>query len=208
MLLYSLWSVFFRLFYRSAFITSFLFLSSYTLLAYVKYNLHNVLSGYFSYLFILLTSYICQIWPKILKLITQHGDFQIQVLFLRLSVNKTLYMNTNLLISVCRGQSPAEADLNLLETARRCELYGVKMHPAKDHENVPLNLAVAHMGIIVFQNYTKINTFSWAKIRKISFKRKRFLIKLHPEGYVSIVEKLFYSLNFKSVKKLSLIDVS
>lgn len=41
------------------------------------------------------------------------------------------------------------------------------------------------MGIVVFQNSTKINTFSWAKIRKISFKRKRFLIKLHPEGYVS-----------------------
>lgn len=81
------------------------------------------------------------------------------------------------------GQSPAEADLNLLETARRCELYGIKMHPAKDHEGVPLNLAVAHMGIVVFQNYTKINTFSWAKIRKISFKRKRFLVKLHPEGY-------------------------
>ncbi|XP_026668578.1 titin isoform X5 [Ceratina calcarata] len=81
------------------------------------------------------------------------------------------------------GQSPAEADLNLLETARRCELYGMKMHPAKDHEGVPLNLAVAHMGIVVFQNYSKINTFSWAKIRKISFKRKRFLIKLHPEGY-------------------------
>ncbi|GLV37815.1 Chondrocyte-derived ezrin-like domain containing protein [Carabus blaptoides fortunei] len=81
------------------------------------------------------------------------------------------------------AQSPAEADLNLLETARRCELYGMKMHPAKDHEGVPLNLAVAHMGLVVFQNYTKINTFSWAKIRKISFKRKRFLIKLHPEGY-------------------------
>ncbi|XP_048004446.1 FERM, ARHGEF and pleckstrin domain-containing protein 1 isoform X2 [Leguminivora glycinivorella] len=81
------------------------------------------------------------------------------------------------------GQSPAEADMNLLETARRCELYGVKMHPAKDHEAVPLNLAVAHLGILVFQNFTKINTFSWAKIRKISFKRKKFLIKLHPEGY-------------------------
>ncbi|RVE52060.1 hypothetical protein evm_003338 [Chilo suppressalis] len=81
------------------------------------------------------------------------------------------------------GQSPAEADLNLLETARRCELYGIKMHPAKDHDSVPLNLAVAHMGIVVFQNFTKINTFSWAKIRKISFKRKKFLIKLHPEGY-------------------------
>ncbi|EDW34361.1 GL21623 [Drosophila persimilis] len=81
------------------------------------------------------------------------------------------------------GQSPAEADLNLLETARRCELYGMKMHPGKDVEGVPLNLAVAHMGITVFQNITRINTFSWAKIRKISFKRKRFLVKLHPEGY-------------------------
>lgn len=56
---------------------------------------------------------------------------------------------------------------------------------SQDHEGVPLNLAVAHMGVLVFQNYTKINTFSWAKIRKLSFKRKRFLIKLHPEGYVS-----------------------
>ena len=42
------------------------------------------------------------------------------------------------------------------------------------------------MGVLVFQNYTKINTFSWAKIRKLSFKRKRFLTKLHPEGYVSV----------------------
>lgn len=86
-----------------------------------------------------------------------------------------------------RGQSPAEADLNLLETARRCELYGMKMHPGKDHESVPLNLAVAHMGIAVFQGITRINTFSWAKIRKISFKRKKFLIKLHPENYVRIL---------------------
>ena len=29
------------------------------------------------------------------------------------------------------GQPPSEAELNLLETARRCELYGMKMHPAK-----------------------------------------------------------------------------
>jgi len=85
-----------------------------------------------------------------------------------------------------RGQSPGEADLNLLETARRCELYGMKMHAAKDHEGVPLNLAVAHMGIAVFQGITRINTFSWAKVRKLSFKRKKFLIKLHPEGYVSL----------------------
>merc|ERR1719438_158520 len=81
------------------------------------------------------------------------------------------------------GQSPMEADLNLLETARRCELYGVKMHNVKDHEGVSLGLAVAHLGVLVFQSGTKINSFSWAKVRKLSFKRKKFLIKLHPEGY-------------------------
>ena len=56
----------------------------------------------------------------------------------------------------------------------------------QDHENVSLNLAVSHSGIHVFQGMTKINTFSWAKVRKLSFKRKRFLIKLHPENCVSI----------------------
>jgi len=68
------------------------------------------------------------------------------------------------------------------------------MHPAKDHEQVNLNLSVAHMGILVFQNITKINTFSWAKIRKLSFKRKKFLIKLQPEGYVSFdwLAQLFF----------------
>lgn len=84
-----------------------------------------------------------------------------------------------------RGQLPADADLNLLDIARKIELYGIRMHVAKDHEQVTLNLSVAHMGILVFQNITKINTFSWAKIRKLSFKRKKFLIKLQPEGYVS-----------------------
>lgn len=95
-------------------------------------------------------------------------------------------LSIHFFLDVYRSQTPAEADLNLLETARRCELYGMKMHQAKDVEGVALNLAVAHMGIAVFQGITRINTFSWAKIRKISFKRKRFLVKLHPEGYVSI----------------------
>jgi hypothetical protein len=56
---------------------------------------------------------------------------------------------------------------------------------SQDHEGIRLHLAVAHMGILVFQNFTKINSFSWAKIRKLCFKRKKFVIKLHPENYVS-----------------------
>ncbi|KAM9831763.1 FERM, ARHGEF and pleckstrin domain-containing protein 2 [Neosynchiropus ocellatus] len=79
------------------------------------------------------------------------------------------------------GQTPAESDFQILEIARKLEMYGVRFHPAADREGTKINLAVAHMGLQVFQGFTKINTFNWSKIRKLSFKRKRFLIKLHPE---------------------------
>lgn len=76
--------------------------------------------------------------------------------------------------------------MNLLEVARRCEFYGVRLMPAFDAEGVPLTMAVGYIGIVVYRNAMKMNTFSWNKIRKLSFKRKKFLIKLHPtEGYVS-----------------------
>ncbi|XP_014911609.1 FERM, RhoGEF and pleckstrin domain-containing protein 2 isoform X2 [Poecilia latipinna] len=79
------------------------------------------------------------------------------------------------------GQTPAESDFQILEIARKLEMYGVRFHPAADREGTKINLTVAHMGLQVFQGNTKINTFNWSKIRKLSFKRKRFLIKLHPE---------------------------
>ncbi|XP_037325172.2 FERM, ARHGEF and pleckstrin domain-containing protein 2 isoform X1 [Pungitius pungitius] len=79
------------------------------------------------------------------------------------------------------GQTPAESDFQILEIARKLEMYGVRFHPAADREGSKINLAVAHMGLQVFQGHTKINTFNWSKIRKLSFKRKRFLIKLYPE---------------------------
>ncbi|XP_033821573.1 FERM, ARHGEF and pleckstrin domain-containing protein 2 isoform X1 [Periophthalmus magnuspinnatus] len=79
------------------------------------------------------------------------------------------------------GHTPAESDFQILEIARKLEMYGVRFHPAADREGTKINLSVAHMGLQVFQGNTKINTFNWSKIRKLSFKRKRFLIKLHPE---------------------------
>ncbi|KAG7463761.1 hypothetical protein MATL_G00180080 [Megalops atlanticus] len=79
------------------------------------------------------------------------------------------------------GQTPAESDYQLLEVARRLEMYGIRLHPAKDREGTKLNLAVAHTGVLVFQGHMKINAFNWSKVRKLSFKRKRFLIKLRPD---------------------------
>uniref|UniRef100_A0A6Q2Y9T0 FERM, ARHGEF and pleckstrin domain-containing protein 1 n=1 Tax=Esox lucius TaxID=8010 RepID=A0A6Q2Y9T0_ESOLU len=79
------------------------------------------------------------------------------------------------------GQTPAESDYQLLEVARRLEMYGVRLHPAKDREGSKLSLSVSHTGVLVFQGHTKINAFNWSKVRKLSFKRKRFLIKLRPD---------------------------
>uniref|UniRef100_A0A3P9NLC0 FERM, ARHGEF and pleckstrin domain-containing protein 1 n=1 Tax=Poecilia reticulata TaxID=8081 RepID=A0A3P9NLC0_POERE len=79
------------------------------------------------------------------------------------------------------GQSPAESDFQLLEVARKLDFYGIRLHPAKDREGSKLNLTVAHTGVLVFQTHTRINAFNWSKIRKLSFKRKRFLIKLRPD---------------------------
>lgn len=52
---------------------------------------------------------------------------------------------------VLSGQTPAVSDYQLLEIARRLEMYGVRLHPAKDREGTKLSLSVAHTGVLVFQ---------------------------------------------------------
>uniref|UniRef100_A0A8C2JCT5 FERM, ARHGEF and pleckstrin domain-containing protein 1 n=1 Tax=Cyprinus carpio TaxID=7962 RepID=A0A8C2JCT5_CYPCA len=69
----------------------------------------------------------------------------------------------------------------LLEVASRLEMYGIRLHPAKDREGTKLSLAVAHGGVLVFQGHNRINDFNWSKIRKLSFKRRRFLVKLRAD---------------------------
>uniref|UniRef100_A0A8C3YJP2 FERM domain-containing protein n=1 Tax=Catagonus wagneri TaxID=51154 RepID=A0A8C3YJP2_9CETA len=95
-----------------------------------------------------------------------------------------------------RGQTPAESDFQVLEIARKLEMYGIRFHTASDREGAGISLAVSHTGVLVFQSTTKINTFNWSRVRKLSFKRKRFLIKLHPEvhgPYQDTLEFLFGS---------------
>lgn len=41
------------------------------------------------------------------------------------------------------------------------------------------------------QGHTRINAFNWSKVRKLSFKRKRFLIKLRPDLNVSFLSFLW-----------------
>ncbi|XP_064422647.1 FERM domain-containing protein 7 [Latimeria chalumnae] len=49
------------------------------------------------------------------------------------------------------GRSPAESDIQLLCVVRKLEMYGIRPHPATDGEGMKINLAVTHMGVLVFQ---------------------------------------------------------
>ncbi|KAM9041116.1 LOW QUALITY PROTEIN: FERM domain-containing protein 7 [Megaptera novaeangliae] len=92
------------------------------------------------------------------------------------------------------GKSPAESDILLLDIARKLDMYGIRPHPASDGEGMQIQLAVAHMGVLVLRGNTKINTFNWAKIRKLSFKRKHFLIKLHANILVLCKDTLEFTM--------------
>lgn len=80
-----------------------------------------------------------------------------------------------------KGQMPADAEFNFLDHAKRMDMYGVELHRAKDNTDKDLLLGVTANGLVVFQSNIRINTFSWSKIMKISFKRKHFFIQLRRE---------------------------
>ncbi|KAM3911706.1 FERM domain-containing protein 7 [Leptodactylus fuscus] len=125
----------------------------------------------------LMTSYVLQ---------AELGDYEEETARKHLEQNQYLpnqeYLDNKILKYYQRhmGKSPAESDMQLLDIARKLDMYGIRSHQAIDGENMQINLAVAHMGVLVLRGNTKINTFNWATIRKLSFKRKNFLIKLHP----------------------------
>ncbi len=93
-----------------------------------------------------------------------------------------------------KHQSPAEAEMNFLEHAKRLEMYGIALHPGKDSHGRGIMLGVTCIGLVVFQNMIKINTFSWSKIVKISFKRKQFFIQLRREMHESYDTLLGFNL--------------
>ena len=102
-----------------------------------------------------------------------------------------------------KNQSPAEAEFNFLEHAKRLEMYGISLHPGKDSNGRDIQLGVTCIGLVVFQNQVKINTFSWSKIVKISFKRKQFFIQLRKELSESYDTLLGFNLaSYRSCKNL------
>lgn len=54
-------------------------------------------------------------------------------------------------VCVSSGKTPAESDVQLLDVARKLEMYGIRPHPASDGEGTQINLAVTHMGVLVLR---------------------------------------------------------
>lgn len=79
------------------------------------------------------------------------------------------------------GQLPADAEFHFLNTVKNLELYGLDLHHARDTLGSEIAIGVVSAGLSIFQNGVRINQFSWAKIVKISFKRKQFFIQQRRE---------------------------
>ncbi|XP_066514987.1 band 4.1-like protein 2, partial [Hoplias malabaricus] len=79
-----------------------------------------------------------------------------------------------------RGLTPAQADIQFLENAKKLSMYGVDLHHAKDSEGVDIMLGVCANGLLIYKDRLRINRFAWPKILKISYKRSNFYIKIRP----------------------------
>ena len=51
-----------------------------------------------------------------------------------------------------RGQTPAEAEMNYLENAKKLAMYGVNIHSAKDAEGLDIKLGVCAQGLLVYRD--------------------------------------------------------
>uniref|UniRef100_A0AAY4ENF3 FERM domain-containing protein n=1 Tax=Denticeps clupeoides TaxID=299321 RepID=A0AAY4ENF3_9TELE len=102
-----------------------------------------------------------------------------------------------------RGMTPAEAEINFLENAKKLSMYGVDLHHAKDSEGIDIMLGVCANGLLIYRDRLRINRFAWPKILKISYKRSNFYIKIRPGEYEQFESTIGFKLpNHRAAKRL------
>ncbi|XP_038955031.1 band 4.1-like protein 2 isoform X8 [Rattus norvegicus] len=126
------------------------------------------------------------------------GDFQFAP-----THNKELEEKVAELHKTHRGLSPAQADSQFLENAKRLSMYGVDLHHAKDSEGVDIKLGVCANGLLIYKDRLRINRFAWPKILKISYKRSNFYIKVRPGELEQFESTIGFKLpNHRAAKRL------
>ncbi|XP_070788820.1 band 4.1-like protein 2 isoform X4 [Pituophis catenifer annectens] len=102
-----------------------------------------------------------------------------------------------------RGLTPAQADSQFIENAKRLSMYGVDLHHAKDSEGVDIMLGVCANGLLIYKDRLRINRFAWPKILKISYKRSNFYIKIRPTELEQFESTIGFKLpNHRAAKRL------
>ncbi|XP_070301714.1 band 4.1-like protein 1 isoform X2 [Salvelinus sp. IW2-2015] len=102
-----------------------------------------------------------------------------------------------------RGMTPADAEINFLENAKKLSMYGVDLHHAKDSEGIDIMLGVCANGLLIYRDRLRINRFAWPKILKISYKRSNFYIKIRPGEYEQFESTIGVKLpNHRAAKRL------
>ncbi|XP_048346722.1 band 4.1-like protein 2 isoform X12 [Sphaerodactylus townsendi] len=102
-----------------------------------------------------------------------------------------------------RDLTPAQADTQFLENAKRLSMYGVDLHHAKDSEGVDIMLGVCANGLLIYKDRLRINRFAWPKILKISYKRSNFYIKVRPTELEQFESTIGFKLpNHRAAKRL------
>nr|BAG84709.1 erythrocyte protein band 4.1-like 2 [Mus musculus] len=126
------------------------------------------------------------------------GDFQFAP-----AHTKELEEKVSELHKTHRGLSPAQADSQFLENAKRLSMYGVDLHHAKDSEGVDIKLGVCANGLLIYKDRLRINRFAWPKILKISYKRSNFYIKVRPAELEQFESTIGFKLpNHRAAKRL------
>lgn len=111
----------------------------------------------------------------------EHTEGYLSDLELLVDQNEETERQISELHKLHRGQLPADAECNYLEHAKRLDQYGIDFHNATDSCGKEIMLGVSSIGLLVYKNNLRMNTFSWSKMTKVSFKRKEFFIRLRRE---------------------------
>ncbi|XP_037856836.2 band 4.1-like protein 2 isoform X8 [Chlorocebus sabaeus] len=133
----------------------------------------------------------------------EHGSIDLSEFQFAPTQTKELEEKVAELHKTHRGLSPAQADSQFLENAKRLSMYGVDLHHAKDSEGVDIKLGVCANGLLIYKDRLRINRFAWPKILKISYKRSNFYIKVRPAELEQFESTIGFKLpNHRAAKRL------